>query len=123
MIHLVQEFEIEKVARMALLVDFYGQLLTEKQRQAMELYYSEDLSLGEIAESLVISRQAVHDLVKRSGKILEEYELNLGLVQKHLSLKQGLEQISDILKKYRQAKQEVLLDQVENIIDVLIKTY
>lgn len=120
---MVQEFEIEKVARMALLVDFYGQLLTEKQRQAMELYYSEDLSLGEIAESLVISRQAVHDLVKRSGKILEEYELNLGLVQKHLSLKQGLEQISDILKKYRQAKQEVLLDQVENIIDVLIKTY
>ncbi|MDA8211110.1 MAG: putative DNA-binding protein [Clostridia bacterium] len=115
--------EIEKVARMALLVDFYGQLLTEKQRQAMELYYGDDLSLGEIAESLDISRQAVHDLVKRSGKILEEYEANLGLVQKHLSLKQGLESVNQALAQYRIEKNEILLYRAENIIHELLKTF
>lgn len=108
---------------MALLVDFYGQLLTEKQRQAMELYYGDDLSLGEIAESLDISRQAVHDLVKRSGKILEEYEANLGLVRKHLSLKQGLESVNQALAQYRVEKNEILLYRAENIIHELLKTF
>ena len=114
--------EVEKLARMALLVDFYGQLLTEKQRQAMELYYGDDLSLGEIAESLEISRQAVHDLVKRSGKILEEYETNLGLVQKHLAVKASLEEIKQTLARFRMEKKAVLLNQAESIIEALLKS-
>lgn len=92
--------EIEKVARMALLVDFYGQLLTEKQGQAMELYYGDDLSLGEIAQCLDISRQAVHDLVKRSGRILEDYENKLGLVERHLNLQEDLHTVDSLLQEY-----------------------
>lgn len=120
-VRLVQE--IEKLARKALLVDFYGQLLTEKQRQAMELYYGDDLSLSEIAESLDISRQAVHDLVKRSGKILEEYEANLGLVQKHLAVKASLEEVKRTLTQYRMEKDEVLLNQADKMIHELLRSY
>lgn len=113
--------EIEKVARMVLLVDFYGQLLTDKQGQAMELYYDDDLSLGEIAQSLDISRQAVHDLVKRSGRILEEYEEKLGLAARHLDLQQDLTAIQRLLREYSSSKEEVLLTQatanVQRVLD------
>lgn len=73
---------LEKVSRMALLQDFYGGLLTDKQRRMFELYYDHNLSLGEIAEQCGISRQAVHDLLRRSEKLLESYEVRLGLVSK-----------------------------------------
>lgn len=65
-----------------LLSDFYGQMLTEKQRQAIELYFGLDLSLSEIAEELGVSRQAVHDLLNRSQQTLEHYEQRLGLVDR-----------------------------------------
>lgn len=74
---------VDKAARMNLLYDFYGGLLTAKQRQAMEMHYQEDLSLGEMAAALGISRQAVHDLLARSEAILEGYESALGLARKH----------------------------------------
>ena len=64
----------------AVLYDFYGRLLTEKQSRAMELFYEEDYSLGEIAELSGSSRQAVYDLISRSESLLEDYEKSLGLV-------------------------------------------
>ena len=73
---------MEKLAKMALLVDFYGPLLTEKQRNVWDLHYQQDLSLAEIAEVENISRQAIHDLLKRTERILAEYEDKLGLVQR-----------------------------------------
>ena len=73
---------MEKLAEMALLVDFYGPLLTEKQRNVWDLHYQQDLSLAEIAEVEHISRQAIHDLIKRTERILAEYEDKLGLVQR-----------------------------------------
>lgn len=115
--------EIEKVARLSLLVDFYGQLLTDKQRQAMELHYGEDLSLGEIAESLEISRQAVHDLVKRSTNILEDYEASLGLVAKHLRTQQELNQARQYLRQYRQNRDDSLLDQAEKLLGEVINNF
>ena len=72
---------MEKLAKRALLADFYGQLLTEKQRNVWDLHYQQDLSLAEIAELEHISRQAIHDLIKRTERILAEYEEKLGLVQ------------------------------------------
>lgn len=91
---------VEKVAQMAMLYDFYGQLLTEKQQQLVELYYHHDLSLGEIAEEYGVSRQAVHDLLKRSEKILQDYETKLKLVAKHQRERQLLAQIRTYLQDY-----------------------
>ncbi len=62
--------------------DFYGQLLTDRQKDFMELYYGQDLSLGEIAEEFNVTRQAVHDTLKRAEQLLSEYEEKLGLVAK-----------------------------------------
>lgn len=73
---------IEKIERMVMLFDFYGKLLTEKQLEMLSLYYEQDFSLSEIAENYNVSRQAIHDILKRSEKILEEYEQKLGLVKK-----------------------------------------
>lgn len=79
---------MEQIAQMVLLADFYGPLLTEKQRNVWDLHYEQDLSLVEIAGIEKISRQAVYDLLKRTEKILREYEDKLGLVQRFL-LEQG----------------------------------
>ncbi|MZP29095.1 putative DNA-binding protein [Heliobacterium undosum] len=73
---------MEKLTRMALLNDFYGQLLTERQRQVLSLYYEDNFSLAEIAEEFSVTRQAVFDLLKRAEKILLGYEDKLGLVKR-----------------------------------------
>ena len=70
-----------KTAKDLLLLDFYGNLLTERMRGIMELYLFEDLSLSEIAETCDISRQGVHDTIKRGKAQLEEYENRLGLIE------------------------------------------
>ncbi|MBR4555426.1 MAG: putative DNA-binding protein [Ruminococcus sp.] len=72
------------------LLDIYGQLLTEKQRDMLELYYNDDLSLSEIAEHYEISRQGVHDSIKRGEETLEEYEKILGLKAQQENYKQEL---------------------------------
>ncbi|BAS27473.1 DNA-binding protein [Limnochorda pilosa] len=65
---------------MGLLYDSYGELLTEKQRRFFELYFLDDLSLGEIADQFAVSRQAVYDILRRSQNTLERMEAKLGLV-------------------------------------------
>ena len=67
-----------KELRYSVLLDIYGSLLTDKQREIMEFYYNEDLSLGEIADELGISRQGVHDAVKKGSDALDEYDEKLG---------------------------------------------
>ena len=68
----------------SLLLDFYGELLTEKQRLACELHWNEDLSLGEIAEQNGLSRQGVWDILRRAEAALREYESKTGLVSRYL---------------------------------------
>jgi len=105
---------------MALLYDFYGQLLTARQRQLFELYYDHDLSLGEIAEEFKVSRQAVHDLLKRAEKILEEYEAKLGLVTKYMEERQHLARLAEVLKQYRSTQDSLLLEQMEQSLTRLL---
>lgn len=73
---------IEKMVEIGLLFEQYKELLTDKQREMVSLYYEEDYSLGEISENLGVSRQGVYDTLKRSEKILREYENKLHLVAK-----------------------------------------
>lgn len=85
--------DIKKTMRLTALFDFYGVLLTEKQKNYIELYYEDDLSLGEIAEQYDVSRQAIYDNIRRTEKMLEEYEQKLGLVEKYTKRKQLLQDI------------------------------
>jgi len=75
----------------SLLLDFYGQLLTDKQRETCELYFNEDLSLAEIAEQCGISRQGVWDNVRRAVAALEEIEEKTGLVRRFSETQRSLE--------------------------------
>ncbi|KLU64686.1 putative DNA-binding protein [Desulfosporosinus acididurans] len=89
---------MEKLALMALFADFYGPLLTEKQRNVWDLHYQQDLSLAEIAELEHISRQAIHDLLKRTERILEEYEHKLGLVQRFWKEREKLAEVQTLMQ-------------------------
>ena len=73
--------ELSQRVRTNLLFDFYGALLTERQKEFVKLYFCDDLSLGEIAQRFKISRQAVHDTLKTARESLEEYEKKLNLVR------------------------------------------
>lgn len=85
---------MEHLVKTGLLYDFYGGLLTEKQQKIMNLYYNEDWSMAEIAEKEAVSRQAVHDLLHRSQRILEDYEAKLGLLERFLTQQALLKSIS-----------------------------
>lgn len=82
---------IEKTIEISMLFDFYSQLLTDRQRELIDLYYNQDLSLGEIAEVFEISRQAVYDTIKRTEKILYQYEEKLKLIQLFIDKTQDIE--------------------------------
>ena len=73
---------IDDIAKQSLLYDFYGALLTDRQREVMELYHEENLSLAEIADEMSISRQGVHDALKKAKRALMNYEQKLGLVER-----------------------------------------
>lgn len=95
---------LERTTEMNLLYDFYGSLLTEKQRTILELYYSEDWSLGEIAEHLGISRQAVFEAIKRAQNTLTDLEEKLGLLSKHVERQKVVEELRNRLEAYPEAK-------------------
>ncbi|MFO8456056.1 putative DNA-binding protein [Staphylococcus aureus] len=74
--------DLVKTLRMNYLFDFYQSLLTNKQRNYLELFYLEDYSLSEIADTFNVSRQAVYDNIRRTGDLVEDYEQKLELYQK-----------------------------------------
>ena len=82
-----------KNLEISLLLDFYGDMLTEKQRDVVELYYNEDLSLSEIAAHSGITRQGVRDSIKRAESVLLDLEERLGLARKFRQIQDGLDQI------------------------------
>ena len=104
---------MEKIVEQGLLYDFYGELLTEHQRNIYEGVVFNDMSLSEIAEEQGISRQGVHDLVKRCNKILAGYEEKLKLVQKFNQTKQMVGEIKELAGAYKRTGDKKLIDQIE----------
>lgn len=98
---------LEKTTRINFLYDFYQTLLTDKQRIYMQLYYLDDLSLGEIAEEYGVSRQAVYDNVRRTEAMLEDYEAKLKLFSKFQKRVEIVEQLEQIVTGYDDQSKEV----------------
>lgn len=96
---------MEKIVEQGLLYDFYGELLTKHQRQIYEGIVYDNLSLGEIAQEEGISRQAVHDIVKRCDKTLQGYEEKLRLVAKFESIKAKVSSINQLSEQFENDEQ------------------
>lgn len=102
---------LEKTEHINMLMDLYGELLTEKQLTYLKYYYNEDYSLSEIAEEFNVSRNAVHDNLKRAEHILEDYESKLKLLDKHL---QRMSLINEI-EKFENEDHSMLVEYLEKI--------
>lgn len=93
---------MDDIARESLLYDFYGELLTEKKRQVVEMSHDSDMSLSEIADITGVSRAAVHDSLKAAEKQLEHYEDKLGLVQKYIDREKTVSSLIDQIEEIRE---------------------
>ena len=102
---------MKKTEEMNEYLDWYGELLTEKQQDICDLYFKEDFSLSEISENYDISRAAVLDTIKRSKKLLEDYEKKLHLIEKYHARKK----IYDKIKELNINEVNQLLEQIENL--------
>lgn len=108
---------MDKLMEQALLYDFYGELLTEHQRQVYEEVVLNDYSISEVAQDAGISRQGVHDMIKRCGKILEDYESKLHLVERFIHIKENVNRIRELTQK--EAQSEVMREIEEISSDIL----
>lgn len=97
-----------KPLEMSLLFDFYGETLTEKQRELFDLYYNEDLSLAEIAEHAGITRQGVRDSIKRAEHALREMEEKLGLVARYGGTERCAEELMQEVERLRALNADTL---------------
>ena len=103
-----------------MLFDFFGDLLTEKQREYYDLHYNEDLSLSEIAQNVGITRQGVHDIIARAESMMLETERKTGLVRRFIEIKAELIKATELaeLLKSRSASPEDR-DAADQLIDIL----
>ena len=90
----------EKNLNIGYLLDFYGELLSERKRSVMDMYYNEDLSLAEIASEIGISRQGARDIIKKCEEELLFYEEKLGLAKKLKKVETCASELSDIASRY-----------------------
>lgn len=118
---------MEKIVEQALLYDFYGELLTNHQKQIYEEHVLNDLSTSEIASISGISRQGVHDVVKRCDRILYGYEEKLHLLEKFLKTKEMVKQINQLASsilttdKEREIRQKV--EEIEKVSHSILEEF
>ena len=113
--------------RMALLYDFYGDMLTDRQKEFYDLYYNEDLSLAEIAENYGITRQGVRDVIVRAEAILTELEDKTGIIKRFHKMQQqfleGEEAVNAIAQRNDQRWQddevEIQCNRIRGVLDQL----
>ena len=117
---IAQVIDVNKILEQALLFDFYGELLTSHQKEIYEQSVLEDLSLSEIAQAAGISRQGVHDLVKRCDKTLQGYEDKLHLVEKFLAVREKVHRIDQVLDQYDPEDDSQLAREIRKIAREII---
>ena len=113
--------KVEKIIEKGLLYDFYGELLTDHQKSIYEAMVLEDYSLTEIAEMYGISRQGVHDLIRRCDKILLQYEEKLNLVHKFILTKEMVSQIEALSAKVEGNDYEKNLKEIHLLAENIMK--
>ena len=112
---------MNKILEQALLYDFYGELLTPHQKEIYEQFVLEDLSLSEIAADAGISRQGVHDLIRRCTQTLDGYEEKLHLVERFLTVKEKVRKIDKLLDRYETEKDRKVLEEIRHISGEIIE--
>ena len=112
---------MEKIGRQVFLYDFYGELLTEHQKHVYEDVVLNDMSLSEIAEELGISRQGVHDLVKRCDKILAGYEEKLHLVQRFVQIRENVNEIRKLTDPSGDTPKEEVMQRIAAIASDILE--
>jgi len=110
--HAAKGKEMDKLGKESLLYDFYGELLTKRQQEIYENVRFGDLSLSEAAETYGISRQGIHDMIRRSESALEAYEEKLGLVQKFLDNRRDVGAIRTLAERIRTTQDLSLLNEI-----------
>ena len=113
--------DVNKILEQALLFDFYGELLTEHQKEIYGQFIQEDLSLGEIAKEAGISRQGVHDLVRRCSQTLAGYEEKLHLVSRFMTVKEKVQRINELLEGYQEQDTSGVMLEIRRISDEIIE--
>ena len=111
---------------MALLYDYYGGMLTDKQKECFEMRYDQDLSLGEIGETLGISRQAVNDNLNRTEALLRRMEENIGCVKRDMQTRRAVQEILDAATVLDASSDPAVLDcsrRIENAVAILRSNY
>lgn len=108
---------MDERTKINLLYDFYGDFLTKKQKEIFELHFLNDLSLGEIAENYGVTRQGIHDILKRAQDVLTGYEKKLGMVQRYANLEKKVEIILRSLKELEPGLSEEYKSKVRQIHD------
>ena len=111
---------MEKIVEQGLLYDFYGELLTDHQKAIYEDVVINDMSLSEIAREQGISRQGVHDMIKRCDRILNGYEEKLGLVEKFLKTKKMVEEIHRLTEEFDRTQDRELIARIGEISNDII---
>jgi predicted DNA-binding protein YlxM (UPF0122 family) len=106
------DLRMEEILMQTLLFDFYGDLLTDKQRQVYQQVVLDDYSLSETAEQLSISRQGVHDMIRRCRKILDEYERTLHLVERFMKIREQVHQIQKLAREHEIGEIEAIAGRI-----------
>ena len=109
----------QKSLEIGYLLDFYGEMLNDRRRTVLDMYYNEDMSLSEIAEALGITRQGARDLIKKAGGELLLFEEKLGMAQKFRSLYDCTDRAEEILKKDGCADRASLLKILSEIRQII----
>jgi predicted DNA-binding protein YlxM (UPF0122 family) len=114
---------MEKIVEQALLYDFYGELLNDHQKHIYEEFVLNDLSLSEIAEEQGISRQGVHDLIKRCNHILAGYEQKLHLMEKFINAKEKINRINELSRQFEKTKQNEIVEEIQKISNQILEEF